>query len=205
MCCLTGLDELLHNILQLLAEEHGDDCGRCLVCPQSVIVADIRCTLAEQISVGVNCLHDAGKYQQELDVLVRCVAGIEQVHAIIGSQRPVVMLTGAVHTSKGLLMQQTGHAVTSCHLLHRLHYQLVVVYRNIRRLINRCKLMLCGSDLIVLGLSGNAQLPQFNIQILHVGTDALADCSEIVILKLLSLGSRCTGQCPSRKDQILTL
>ena len=115
------------------------------------------------------------------------------------------MLTGAVHTCEGLLMQQTGHAVASCHLLHRLHYQLVVVYRDICRLIDRCKLMLCGSDLVVLGLRGNAQLPQLNIQILHVGTDTLTDRSEIVILKLLSLGSRCTEQCPSRKDQILTL
>ena len=86
MCRLTGLDELLHDILQLLAEKHGDDCGRCLVRSQSVIVADVRCTLAEQISVSVNCLHDAGEYQQELDVLVRCVAGIEQVHTVIRSQ-----------------------------------------------------------------------------------------------------------------------
>ena len=37
------------------------------------------------------------------------------------------MLTGAIDTGKRLLMKQTGQSVTSCHLLHGFHHQLVLV------------------------------------------------------------------------------
>ena len=37
----TGLDELLYHILQLLAEENGDNCRRRLVCSQSVVISDV--------------------------------------------------------------------------------------------------------------------------------------------------------------------
>ena len=48
--------------------------------------------------------------------------------------------------------------------------------------------MLRGSDLVVLGLGENAELPELLVQILHVGGDAGFDGTEVVILQLLTLG-----------------
>ena len=107
------------------------------------------------------------------------------------------MLTGTVHSGERLLMQQAGHTVTSCYFLHGLHNQLVMIYRNVGGLINRSQLVLC--------LGGSAQLPQFNVQILHEGTDSLADSTEVMILQLLSLGCGCTEQGTSCEDQVFTL
>ena len=76
MGCITGLHQLLYYILQLFAQEYRNDCGRRLVSSQSVIVADIGCTLTKQIRMGIYGFQNTCQYQQELDVLVRSVTGI---------------------------------------------------------------------------------------------------------------------------------
>ena len=86
MSCITGLHQLLYHILQLLAQKYGNDCGRCLVRSQSVIVADIGCTLTKQVCMRIYSFQDTSQYQQELDVLVRSIAGIQKIYTIIGSQ-----------------------------------------------------------------------------------------------------------------------
>ena len=67
MSSFTGLNELLYNIVQLVAEEYGDDSGRCFVCTKTMIVSDIGCGLTKQISVNINSLQDTSQNQQELD------------------------------------------------------------------------------------------------------------------------------------------
>ena len=80
-----------------------------------------------------------------------------------------------------------------------------MIYRNVGGLINRSQLVLCGSHFVMLCLGGYTQLPQFNVQILHEGTDSLADSTEVMILQLLSLGCGCTEQGTSCEDQVFTL
>ena len=117
MCCLTNADQLRHYILQLLAKEYGNNRRRCLVCSQSVVVARICCGLTEQICMLIYRFQDTGQYQQELYVLVRCLARIQQVDAIVRGQRPVVVLTGTIYTCERFLMQQTFHTVLACYSL----------------------------------------------------------------------------------------
>ena len=90
-------------------------------------------------------------------------------------------------------------------LLHHLHGQLVVIHGDISRLKNRCKLMLAGSNLVVLGLGRNAELPELLIQVVHIFGYLRLQNTEIVILHLLSLRSRCTDQCATGQKQVLTL
>ena len=51
--------------------------------------------------------------------------------------------------------------------------------------------MLAGSYFVVLGLGGDAQLPQLFVQLLHESGDLGADDAEVVLLQLLTLGGRC--------------
>jgi glutamine synthetase len=79
----TQISEILDKFENSSIE---DDCGRCLVRSQSVIVADIGCTLTKQICMRIYSFQDTSQYQQELDVLVRSIAGIQKIYTIIGSQ-----------------------------------------------------------------------------------------------------------------------
>ena len=83
MSCITGLHQLLYHILQLLAQEYGDDCGRCLVSAESVVVACCSYRKSEQICVFVNSLDDCDKECQELCVLHRRIAGVQKILTVI--------------------------------------------------------------------------------------------------------------------------
>ena len=112
------------------------------------------------------------------------------------------MLAGAVHAGKGLFIQQASQSMALRHLFHGLHYDLVMIHSDVRRLIDGSQLMLRGSHLVVLGLCGHAQLPQLYVQILHESADALSDHAEVMILQLLSLGSRRAEQRTAGEDQV---
>ena len=76
----TGLDGIKDR-LQLIADEHGDDSRRRLVRAQTVIVACGCNRDAEQILILVNSLDNSGQEQDELGVLARVLARLEQVLA----------------------------------------------------------------------------------------------------------------------------
>ena len=101
------------------------------------------------------------------------------------------MLTGTVYAGERLFVKQAGHAVSVSHFFHGFHYKLVVVNRDIGGFVNGRQFMLCGSHFVVLGLGGNTKLPELDIQILHVRSDALADGAVVMILQLLTLGCGC--------------
>ncbi len=118
------------------------------------------------------------------------LARFQQVDAVIGGQRPVVVLAGAVHAGVGLLMEQADHVVTDGHLLHGLHDQLVVVGGDVGGGEDRGHLVLGRGHLVVLGLGGDAHLPQLDVQILHVGGDPVLDGAEVLVFQFLALGGR---------------
>ena len=65
--------------------------------------------------------------------------------------------------------------------------------------------MLGGRNLVMLRFGRDTQLPQLDIQILHVVADTFLDCAEIVILHLLSLGRHRAEKRSAGKDEILAL
>ena len=79
------------------------------------------------------------------------------------------MLSGTIDSFERLLVQEAGHIVTVCNLLHHLHGQLVVIYGDICGFEDGGKLMLCRSNLIMFGLSRNTKLPELFIEIMHEG------------------------------------
>ena len=156
-------DQLVNNVLKLLADEDGDDRRRCLLSAKTEVISRNSRRLAKQVRMAVNCFHNAGKNQKELDILMRCYTRIQHVDAGVGSQGPVVMFTGTVDTLERFLVEQACHTVTVCDLFHCLHNDLVVVNGKVCLCVDRCQLVLCRSNLVVLGLCGNAQLPELFI------------------------------------------
>ncbi len=202
---IARLHQLSHNVLKLVAEKYRDDRRRRLVRAESVVIAHIGRRLAQQIAMPVHRPEDACQHQQELNILVRCISRIQHVLAVVCRDRPVVVLAGTVDTRVGFLVKQASQVMLVRDALHRLHHKLIVIYRDVRRLVDRRKLMLRGGNLIVLCLCGDAQLPELLVEILHVCADALLDDTEIVILHLLSFRSRRAKKGTARKHQILPL
>ena len=75
----------------------------------------------------------------------------DRIDTVVCCDRPVVMLSGAVHACKRLLMKQALEAVSACHHLQSLHDNLVVVYGHIGLCVDGSQLVLRRSHLIVLG------------------------------------------------------
>ena len=157
----------------------------------------------QQIGVLVNSLDDSSQEHQELQVLHGGVARVEQI-LVGGGHGPVVMLAAAVDALKRLLMLQADQTVLGSNLLHHLHRQQVVVDGNVGGVEDGSQLMLTGSNFVVLGLGGNAQLPQLFVQLLHKLGDLGTNDTEVVLFQLLTLGRGSAEQGAAGEDQILT-
>ncbi len=138
--------------------------------------------------MGVDRLDDRCAEEQELQVLVRGVPGVEQVRARVGAHRPVVVLARAVDARERLLVQQAHQAVAACDVLHHLHRQLLVVGADVGVLEDRRELVLVGRDLVVACLDRHAQLRQLQLGLQHAREDALGDRAEVVVVELVALG-----------------
>ena len=95
-----------------------------------------------QICIIIHCTDDTHEEEQELYVLARGLARIEEVLALGGDHGPVVVLTGAVDALEWLLVQEACIIMLICDLLHHLHRELVVVDGNVGGLKDRCQLVL---------------------------------------------------------------
>ena len=160
---------------------------------------------AEQILVQIDRFDDGGENQQEAQVLGRILARIEQIFALVGGQRPVVVLAAAVDAGKGLLVQQADEVVLFGHFAHDFHRQLVLVGGNVHAREDGGKLMLGGRYLVVPRLGEHAEFPQFGVQLLHKGQHAGTDGAEVVVFEFLPLGRAGAEQRAAGVDEVLAL
>ena len=136
---------------------------------------------------------------------MRSFSRLKQIDTVICSQGPVVVLTGTIQSRKWLFMKQAAHIVAACHLFQNTHHNLVMVCRNIYRCVDWRQLMLCRSNLIVLGLCRNSQFPAFLIYFFHIRRNSLADSSQIMIIHFLPFRRHRTKKGTTGVHQILSL
>ena len=189
----------------MISQENRDDRRRRLTAAQALVVARAGRAHPQQIRVQVHRPDEGTEHQQKLQVALRVLAGGEQVLAGVGAQRKVVVLARAVDVGKRLLVQQAGQAVLFTDGAHRLHNQLVVVAGDVGGGVFRRQLVLGRGGLVVLGLAGDAHLPEVLVQILHELADPDADAPAVVVVQLLPLGGLCTKQGAAADLQIQPL
>ena len=143
---------------------------------------------AQQRLVVVDGLYHGAQEQKELGVLIRGIAGVEEVHARIRLYGPVVVFAAAVDAVERFLVEQAHHSVFPRDLLHYLHRQLIVVGSDVRSLEYRRQLMLGRSGFVVLCLGQHAQLPELLVELGHEGLYLGLYGAEIVIVQFLPLG-----------------
>ena len=106
----AGLD-LLPDVVELLAHEDRDDRGRGFVGAQAVIVAGRGDGGAQQAAELVHRADDRAAEHQELRVVVRRRARIEQVALGAVAERVVQVLARAVDARERLLVQEAHEVV----------------------------------------------------------------------------------------------
>ena len=114
-----ALLELLDDVLELRAEEDRHDRRRRLVGAEAMVVAGVGDARPEQVGVDVHAADDRDEERQELGVGVRVVARVEQVLAVVGGHRPVVVLARAVDAGERLLVDEEHQAVLRREPAHR--------------------------------------------------------------------------------------
>ena len=155
--------------------------------------------------MGVDGTDDRDEEGQELGVGMRVAARVEEVLALVGGHRPVVVLARPVDPGERLLVDEEREAVLRRDPPHQRHDHHVVVGPDRRRLEHRGHLELGRCDLVVAGLGRDAEPPQFAIEIHHERQDPLADRAEVLVLELLALGRRRPEQGPPGQQQVRPL
>ena len=102
-------------------------------------------------------------------------------------------------------MEQADKSVSCGDLLHHFHGELVVVCCDVCGGVYRRKLVLRRCNLVVLCLGEDTELPQLFVEVLHVLRDSWLDCSEVVIIKLLTLWRLGSEESSSGKDEVFSL
>ena len=198
-------DDRVEHLLQLGAEEDRDDRRRGLVGPEAVVLAGARDRRPQQPLVLVDRGDDGGGEEEELQVVGRRVARVEQVVARVGAHRPVVVLARAVDAREGLLVQQADQVVAARHRLHHLHAEQLVVGADVRALEDRRHLVLGRGHLVVAGLDRHAELGQLELHLEHAGQHPLGDGAEVVVVQLVPLRRLGAEERAAGVDQVGTL
>jgi len=173
---------VVQQVGELLAKERRDDGGWGLVGTETMGVGGAHDRGFEQSVVTIDTHEGLYDEHHEAQVVLRRLAGTVQQDARVGGEAPVVVLARAVDAGKRLLVEQAGEPVALGDLLEHFHGQLVVVGCDVGGGEDRREFVLCGRNLVVLGLGGDAEFPQLHIQILHEVGDLLLEHAEVVIL-----------------------
>ena len=183
----AGLLDLLEDLGEHVAEEHREDRRRRFVGAEAMIVAGVRDAVAQQALPHVDRANHRGAEEQELHVVVRRVAGAQQVVAEVVADAPVQVLAGAVDAGKRLLVQQARQPVLRRHPLHRLHRHHLVIGGDVGALEDRRDFVLRRRDFVVARLDRHAALVELGLDFRHEREHALGDRAEVLILELLAL------------------
>ena len=111
----AALLDLLEHVGELVAQEDRDDRRRGFVRAQAVIVAGRGDDGPQQALVLLHGTQHGRAEHEELGVLVRRVARVEQVALRRAAERPVHVLARAVDAGERLLVREARHAVLLGH------------------------------------------------------------------------------------------
>ncbi len=196
--------ELVQHVGQLRTDESGNDRRRCFVCAQTVVVARRSDASTEQICVIVDGFDRVHEEREELQVGFRVLARCQQVHACVGAQRPVVVLSGTVHTCEWLFVKQYAEIVLARRFFHDIHQQEVVVVGEVTLFEDRCTLILVRCYFVVTRRYRNSEQQRFHFIVAHKSGYTIRNGTEVVIVELLAFRRRMSEQRAAGHHQIGT-
>ena len=184
----AALLHLLDDFVEHVAQVDRDDGGRGFVGAEAVVVAGRGDGSAEQTLVQVDGADDGGAEGQELRVLVRVMARLEQVADTGTADGPIDVLTGAVDAGEGLLGEEADEAMLGGDAAEQRHREHLVVVRDVGGFVDRSDFVLGRSDFVVAGLDRDPELEALALGFHHARKHAVRDGAEVLVFELLALG-----------------
>ena len=141
------------------------------------------------------------EHREEDGVFMRVAPGVEEVLPAVGDG-PVVVFPGSVDAGVRLFVEEALEIVLFGDFFESVHHEHVVVAREVQLLELRGEFELRGRDFVVARLCGDAELPQFALDVVHEGKYPVGYRAEIVVFKLLALRGRRPEERPAREHQV---
>ena len=160
---------------------------------------------AQKIGVRVNGADDGAQESEELQIVVRFLAWIKQIHARVGGQTPIVVLAAAVDSGERLLVNQAFKAVLARGHAQNMHAQHLMVGGNVRVFVCRRNLILTRRNFVVARLHWNAKFKQARLGVGHETNHAIWNGSKVMVIKLMALGRGRANERAASDDQVKTL
>jgi hypothetical protein len=171
----------------LIAQEDRDDRGWRFVGTKAVVVRRRSDRRPQQTTELVHRPYRRRAEHEELRVVVRVVAGQEEVAGVGTAKREVDVFARTVDADERLLVEEAFHSVLLRDALHDRHEQLLVVGRDVRSFEHGRDFELAGRDLVVARLRGDAELEKLALRVEHEREHALGNRAEVVVVEFLSL------------------
>ena len=150
---------------------------------------------SRRMQLGVECLSTAeiraASMTEELFVLMRRVAGLEQVETVIGGHNDQLLCLPDPFTpaNKGFFIKQTHETAMVCSATFcRVSITEIGCDRRamFSRGVDRRHFELGGRHFVMFGFGWNAHFPKFGIQIAHELRNAVFDGAKILIFQFLA-------------------
>ena len=184
----AALLHLLDDFVEHVAQVDRDDGGRSFVGAEAMVITGRSDGSAEQTLVKVDSTDHRGAEGEELGVLVRVVARLEEVADAGTTDGPVDVLTGAVDARERLLGEQADEAVLGGDAAEQRHREHLVVMRDVGGFVDRSHFVLGRSDFVVAGLDRDTEFEALAFGFHHAGEHAIRDGAEVLVFELLALG-----------------
>ena len=184
----TALLHLLDDFVEHVAQVDRDDGGRGFIGAEAVVVAGRGDGSTEETLVQVDGADDRGAEGEELGVLVRVVARLEEVADAGATDGPVDVLTGTVDAREGLLGEEADEAVLGGDAAEQRHREHLVIVGDVGGLVDRSHFVLGRSDFVVAGLDRDTEFEALALGFHHASEHAIRNGAEVLVFELLALG-----------------
>ena len=142
----------------------------------------------EQPLMEVDGADHRGAEGQELGVLVRVVAGLEEVADTGAADGPVDVLAGSVDARERLLSEEADETMLGSDAAEQRHREHLVIVRDVGGFVDRSHFVLGRSDFVVAGLDRDTEFEALALGFHHAGEHAIRDGAEVLVFELLTLG-----------------
>src|SRR5688572_15031393 len=146
----------------------------------------------------VDCTKHGREENQEADVLMRRLTGLEKILSVeLGGirrdrHRPVAVLSRAIDAGEWFFVENGLQPVAERDASKSRHHQHVVVDREIGLLEVRRHLELARRDFVMSGRYRNSELVKLELNLGDASLNTLRNAAEVVVLELLPARWRCT-------------
>ena len=132
---------------------------------------------------------DIDKESDKLEVLVGVLAGRQKIDTGVGLHGPVAMLAAAVDSGVRFFMEKDAEMIFLRYALHDRHDEQVMVVREVHFFEDRCHLKLVRRHLVMACTDRYSGFQRLIFQFAHERQDPCRNSSEIMVFKLLALGT----------------